>query len=90
MATSQADLDVIITQVVTVVQSIKAAVIAEDSDVAAIKVAVDALLAKAGGSADLSNEAQALQSALADLTTSSAEIAQQHTDLQAAITKANA
>lgn len=89
MAT-QADLDAVLTQVVTIVQSIKAAVVAEDSDVAAVKTAVDALLAKTSGSVDLATETQALQSALSDLTTSSAEIVKQHTDLQATVTKANA
>jgi len=90
MATSQAQLDAILTQVTTVVNSIKDAVVAEDSDVLAVKAAVDALLAKVGTSADLTTEAQALQAALDALTTSSEEIAQQHTDLQAAVAKANA
>ncbi len=91
MTLNQADFDVILTQVVGLVQSVKAMVITEDSDVVAIKTAVDALLAKALGSGiDLTNEGQALQSALADLTASSQELTQQHSDLQATITKANA
>lgn len=85
---SMKDIDALLTQVGTVVDSIEEIVTNDDSILSQVATAIQALLAKQGTGEDTTNEVSALQALLSKSQTAQTQLAAQKTALQDALTKA--
>lgn len=88
MASTQTDLDNALTALGTVLANVQTLVTSEDSGIAAIIAAVNALIAKVGTGGDFTNEVTAINSIASQLTAQGQDITTQTASIQTAVAAA--